>query len=302
LRKQWWAAASLPVVLVAVAAVFWLVNRPAPSLNLPTDAAGTALPDGLKMPEGAVLLGPVLYGTGSDPPDSWLAILAASEDPMEAWEDYHAQLANLIGEAPLEAPGCREDSDDGYRCDSRFWLADPANEGKLVLEASLINPPDDVTGRYLMVIDALRVPDPISDGTETKSGDDSAPETRRPRPVPKVGEPLAPSTVAYEGDNDRYVVLDGSELVAQWGDGSLTGGFDVLLSVNPGESVEDVATAYAEQSAQYEDETKVHRYRVGETLFTSYQPPGGAGGYQGVIYAVDQPGDRDYIYYSLSND
>jgi hypothetical protein len=35
---------------------------------------------------------------------------------------------------------------------------------------------------------------------------------------------------------------------------------------------------------------------------TRYLPPGGAGGYQGEVYAVDTDSGDDYLYYVLLND
>lgn len=121
-----------------------------------------------------------------------------------------------------------------------------------------------------------------------------------------VGEPLAPRTVAYpEGDDERYVLLDGSELLAQYGRGSITGGFDVILRITPGAELADVAAAYADQANQFEGEPipAPEVIEHGSTTVRILRPPGGAGGDQGEVIAVDQAGTADdYVFNSLAND
>jgi hypothetical protein len=98
------------------------------------------------------------------------------------------------------------------------------------------------------------------------------------------------------------VLVEGTEMLAQYGEGSLTGGFEVLLSVAPGVDPEAVGEAYARQAAQYQGETGVDTYTSEGVKFIRYRPPGGAGGYQGEVWVADRPGDRDYVFYSLFND
>ena len=91
-------------------------------------------------------------------------------------------------------------------------------------------------------------------------------------------------------------------MLAEWGTGSVTGGFDVLLRVSPGSQAQNVGEAYARQAAQREGEIEIRRDQVGDTAYIRYRPPGGAGGYQGTVWVVDQPGDLDDVFYSLGND
>lgn len=104
----------------------------------------------------------------------------------------------------------------------------------------------------------------------------------------------------------RYSLLEGPESLEQVGRGSITGGFDVIVRVTPGADLADVTQAYAEQADQFPDSSGgiVRMSRTaGDTTYTTVVPPGGAGGYQGSIDVVDQPGaEHDYIYYTLSND
>lgn len=91
-------------------------------------------------------------------------------------------------------------------------------------------------------------------------------------------------------------------MLAQWGFGSLTGGFEVLLAVSPAADPEAMGEAYARQAAQYLEETQVERYTSGNTEYIHYIPAGGAGGYQGNVWVVDPPGYGGFIFYSLFND
>lgn len=76
----------------------------------------------------------------------------------------------------------------------------------------------------------------------------------------------------------------------------------MLLGVEPGAVVEEVARAYGRQGAQFAGETQVSRYRWGDASYVRYLPPGGAGGYQAVVWSVDRAGEADYVFYSLVND
>jgi hypothetical protein len=305
----------LAATVLVAAAVLLLLRQPfenpsAPALPSEVVAPpGTPLPDGFAVPQGAVQLGPLLVEReeGGRPAD-WLAVLAIEGDALAAWKDYARRLAELYpeeGVEPEDLPGCGEDRQDGFGCELRVDAPD-VGAGTIVAGATLLNAPDDVTGRYLMVLSVMKF--------QARLGSDLYPDERSgwsggkpplPEPArrpPDPGEALAPSSTAYEGDDDRYVLLEGSKVLAQWGTGSLTGGFDLLLGVLPGGVVRDVAHAYARQAAQYEGPIGQSRVQVGETTYVRYLPPGGAGGYQGEIWAVDRPGKEDYVFYSLSND
>ncbi|HEX2148842.1 MAG TPA: hypothetical protein VHI31_01515, partial [Actinomycetota bacterium] len=297
-------------VLLMAAIVFLRGDFPAPPELPPaaTSPAGTQLLDGFSVPAGAVQLGPLLVARLEDgSPSEWRAVLVVTGDPLDVWRRYSAQLAGRMpseGVDPAKLQGCRIDRDDGFGCEIRVDAPD-ADGRSLVAGAAMLNPPDDVTGRYLMVVEATRYPPGFSDLFTSapqawKGG--PAPSPQPPREPPSPGEALAPSTTAYEDDDQRYLLVEGSKLMAQYGVGSLTGGFSVLLAVSPGADAEQVGEAYARQAAQYEGETAVERYRFGDAEFISYQPPGGAGGYQASLWVVDRPGSDDYVFYSLLND
>lgn len=299
MKRLWW----LLVPALALAGFLFLRRSPPPPA-LPSSAtapAGSDLPDGFKVPEGSLQLGPVLR---SNAESDWKAILAVEGDPLEVWEDYLGQLADRFpdkGVEPSSRQGCRT-TREGFGCAISVMSGEPG--GTLVAGATLLNARGDVTGRYLLVMQSTRyqpalqfsgvLPDPWKGGP--------APDPRAARKAPKAGDPLAPSTTAYKGDNERYVVIEGSEVLAQWGEGSLTGGFEVLLAVSPGAEAEAMGEAYARQAAQYEGETQVERFTSENTRYIHYLPPGGAGGYQGSVSVVDPPGAGGFIFYSLIND
>jgi hypothetical protein len=306
-RKVWWLL--VPAVLLAAGA-FWLLRAGPTPPALPegeTSPPGTGLRDGFKVPAGSVLLGPllVLEGEGGRP-ESWKSILAVTGDPLEVWEDYLAQLAELFPSenvTPGGLAGCRVDRQEGFGCEIRIDV--PEGRGFVVTGAKLLNAPDDVTGRYVLVLETTRLPEGWSDIYSDHPGGwtgGPAPDPGPARRKPQVGEPLAPSTAAYEDDDQRYVLLEGSAMLAQYGVGSLTGGFEVLLAVLPGAEAAEVGEAYARQASQYEGETTVDAYRSGQVGYVRYLPPGGAGGYQAEIWVADGREGRDYVFYSLFND
>ena len=299
-------------LVVGAGAVVWFVGRgrspTLPALLSPetTSGPGTPLPDGFAVPDGSVLLGPVLL---QEQQGNWLAVLAATGDPLPVWRDYARQLADRFpdeGIVPEQAPGCSVDSNGRFGCELTVESPDGSTGGAAFAGATLVNPPDDVTGRYLVVLRHERHPVALdADGPRPERPawtGGTSPQPQPPRRPPRVGVALAPSSVAYSGDEARYVLLDGSEMLAQWGTGGVTGGFDVLLRVTPESQAETVGEAYAEQAAQREGDIEIRRFQVGDTAYIRYSPPGGAGGYQGTIWVVDQPGDLDYIFYSLGND
>ena len=238
-----------------------------------------------------------------------MAILLVTGDPLSVWSAYVRQLADLLPDKGIDAeraPGCRLDDDSRFGCELVLDSPDPKTGGTVFRRADLLNPPDDVTGRYLIVL--RREFHPVAVGIDGDPGERPAwvggtpPAPRSARQPPRNGQALAPSSTAYDGDESRYVLLDGSEMLAQWGTGSVTGGFDVLLRVKSGSVPDRMGEGYAEQAAQRDGETRVSRYEAGDTAYVHYTPPGGAGAYQGSVWVVDGPGERDFIFYSLYND
>lgn len=314
------------VVVLAVAAVLLVTQEDGEDGSGPISSSGplppetlsgpgTTLPDGLEVADGSSLIGPAVVDEvdGSGVPLSWFAVLVVEGDPLAVWRSYAAQLAELFPQEGIDAaqtPGCLEHGlQEIHPGDPVCQLEADTVEGPQQRETSvaMISVPGDVTGHYLLVLSGSRsseLPDDLDeDGSPPWPGDE-LPAPSEPRPRPQAGEPLAPRTTAYDGDNEHYVLLEGSELLAQYSDGWLTGGFEVLLRTTPGADLDAVGQAYAEQAVQFEGEP-IPPPEVTEhagTIVTRYSPPGGAGGYSGTIWAVDQPTGDDYIFYALIND
>jgi hypothetical protein len=292
------------------------VEGGATETGLPADVTagpGTPLAGGFSVPEGAELVGPVVVTAvdADGEPAAWSAVLAVvGDDPIAVWSAHLGQVAAAdpgLGLDSAAAPGCRPYDDPAQRDGgSSIPRVDPLCELYAGWAyATLTSIDGDVTGRWLLTVsvDGSRGGDPEGALAYPWPGG-AAPPPSPARTPPRVGEPLAPETTAYDGDNDRYVLLEGSELVAQNSAGWVTGGFSVLLRVTAGADIDAVAAAYADQATQFEGEP-VPPPRVIEhdgTTVSVYSPPGGAGGYSGTVTAVDGPGADDYIAYELFND
>lgn len=305
-RSRWITTVAALVVAATASSACGGEDSPDPARPIAAVTAGSsrALLDGLQVPTGAERQGPVLVRRQvRKRPTDWLAVMSVTAEPSMVWKAMLGQLADRFPDEqvrPDELSGCRVDPDDRLDCEVDIDTRDRATGELVTLIAKLLNPPDDVTGRYVLVVTAARDRDSGADVYPEKRprwAGGSFPAVRPARRAPAVRQPLAPSRL-----KDRYVLLPGSALVTQWGTGSLTGGFDVLLKVLPGFGARQVAAAYARQSAQFSGRTKISRSRVGDATVTRFAPPGGAGGYRADIIAVDRPGGRDYVYYSLYND
>ncbi|MEJ7824685.1 MAG: hypothetical protein WKF48_04620 [Solirubrobacteraceae bacterium] len=267
--------------------------------------AQRVLPEGLRVPAGAALQGPVLVQRQTDfhPRAIVTSVMSVTGNPRRVWRSLARQLGRRFPDAQIKAgdlPGCAIDPQETFGCGLELEAQQRATKKTLAASVSLRNPRGDITGDYVLTITTFRYPTvrgrsypPTKPSRWTRG---AFPAPRPARPAPKVGDPLPPDGA------DAGVLLPGSAMVTQWGDGSVTGGFDVLLKVLPGADAADVGAAYARQSAQGEGKTRVTRSRIGANLVTHYLPPGGAGGYQGDISVIDRPGAGDYIYYSYYND
>ena len=109
-------------LVVGAIAVAWVAGRngspslPALPSSGPTSGPGTPLRDGFAVPDGSVLLGPVLVQEQGE----WLAVVAVTGDPFAVWRDYARQLANRFpdeGIVPEQAPGCSVDRDSRFGCE-----------------------------------------------------------------------------------------------------------------------------------------------------------------------------------------
>ncbi len=307
--RLWWSVlCRVALVIVAVLAVsVTVVAVLRPGADDPADAfapAGTPLPDGFTVPEGAQLIGtPLRFDPVSDEASSgsWTAVLSVTGDPIETWSAMLAELFDvlIVPNDPSDALGCGT-YDGRFECVISRYRPEPAPPLQVGLDMRPV--PGDVSGRYSLVISAVRTEQPYDYGSDPWPGG-SAPAPPPARARPGVGEPLAPETVAYDVDTERYVLLEGTELLVQFSPGSNTGGFGVLLRVTPGADVQDIAAAYAEQARQFDDGLTHERVTTNaDSTVYGFIPPGGAGGYQGEVYGLDADSGEDYIYYYLSYD
>ena len=305
-RSRWITTVASLVLAATASSACGGEDSPDPARPVVAVTVGSprALLDGLQVPTGAERQGPVLVRRQvRKRPTEWLAVMSVTAEPSTVWKAMSRQLADRFPDEeikPGELSGCRIDPDKRFDCEIDIDTRDRATGESVTTIAKLLNPADDVTGRYVLVVMVMRDRLPYTDVYSKRRPrwtGGSFPAVRPARRAPAVRQPLAPSRL-----KDRYVLLPGSALVTQWGTGSLTGGFDVLLTVLPGLRARQVGAAYARQSAQFSGRTKITRSRVGEATVTRFAPPGGAGGYQADIFAVDQPRGRDYVYYSLYND
>jgi hypothetical protein len=118
------------------------------------------------------------------------------------------------------------------------------------------------------------------------------------RVPPEVGQPLAPDVP------ESYVLVDGSRLLAQYGTGSGAGRFAVVLAVDPGSRRQrtGVDVRAAGSRGRPGGMRTLSRTEDG-TTYTTVSPPGSPGGFSGVVYVVDQPGDTaDYLFFEVAND
>lgn len=296
--------AGLAVLLVVVAAtVGWLVVRAPERPGVPADAlspAGTSLPDGLVVPVGSRLVGQPAAAEIAEGVPGWRAVLLVDDDPLRAWRSLVGTLDDTLG-LSLDAssvPGCTRE--DGLTC--ALDVAGSSSSGRTsVVGARIERVEGDVTGRWTIVLTG-------EDGSTTPPGDlpswpgGDVPQAPGARPRPGTGEPLATETLADRRDRDRYVLLPGSELLVQYSQGSVTGGFGVLLRVSPEADVAKVAAAYAEQARQFDGPVEMTTTRTSTATVTRLVPPGGAGGYQATVLAVDVASGDDLIYYDLLGD
>jgi len=336
-RRRWWPFAGLAIAVVAVAVVAYLAPPPteetvAPPATEETVApptvpdsvfspAGTALPDGLRVPEGARLVGtpmthedPLFYYYGEPVPGrTWWAVLLVEGDVLDTWAAMRGVVAEALG-VPLDTAadgvGCSTEPIRGFGC-STGGVLPTAEGGRLSFSAELQTVPGDVTGQYSILLRSERDLRPLgySDPPRLSPDDPAtrptgpAPPAPEARPRPGVGEPLV--TTGLPEDSlarpEDFVLMEGSQLLVQFAVNS-NAGFGVLLRVLPGARVNDVAAEYAATPRLGGEPVKLRTTENEGQTVTSYRPVGEGGGYSGVIYAVDNTTGEDFIYYDVGSD
>ncbi|MGH3648364.1 MAG: hypothetical protein ACRDTM_14460 [Micromonosporaceae bacterium] len=267
-------------------------------------------------------------------------ILVTDQDVLGVWNAYVSQVAQRILEPEQPSPrgnGCGLDEVIGFGC-ALYWEGTMTTGRDTVADLWLDNAPGDVTGRYVLHVQIKhptnhptekpeppqmapsaaggvepRDPAPSVAGSlvpglvpardnrrEPFTGDVPTPEPARDRP--RAGEPLAMPNNKHVDDYEDFPLLEGSQLLAQYGVGSGTGGFHVILAVDEGADVDRVAAGYVKQGSFGDGKTKTLVSRHDDDVVTTYYPPGGAGGYSAEITTVDRGTGPDYILYELYND
>jgi hypothetical protein len=319
-RNRLGLLAAVIVVAVVAAAGALIATRDddggggASAAGVPADVLsgpGTELGDGLTVASGSSLIGPVVVTAtdGTDEIAAWSGLVLVEDDALEVWQSYAGQLADRFPDSGIDAsqaPGCApgdENLNEAEVCSL------DAQDTDREVDMSLVSVPGDVTGRYLLRLSGqVYEPSEYDDNEEIPTGTNELPEPQSARERPRAGEALAPATTAYEGDDEEYVVVEGSELLAQYSAGSITGGFSVLLRVSPGADLDSVVDAYVEQADQVDDTEATEEPSPPDviehegTTVSHYDPPGGAGGYTGDVTVVDRPDGDDYILFELFND
>ncbi|MGH3715265.1 MAG: hypothetical protein ACRDT4_17645 [Micromonosporaceae bacterium] len=318
-RRTVWVGAAVAVVLIVVAA--WLVvarlqSTPSNPLEDPVlrdhlSGPGTPLPDGLTVAGGSSLVGPVVR-TDAVPEHQqgarWQALAVVTGEPLEVWRSYLRQLAAAFPKQKINTSrgyACRPKAErhDGFGCD--LYVTGALRSGELVdANLSLGSVPRDVTGSYLLSIRFTRLDKPEDpdqpDPEPTYRGDPPAPQPARDRP--ESGDLISDTLPCDDDSCDDFPLLDGSELLVQYGTGSLTGGFDVLLAVEDRADLDRVVRGYVEQGTFTGGDTITRTSRHADDVVTTYRPPGGAGGFTAEITVVDRTSGPDYIWYELWND
>jgi hypothetical protein len=208
--------------------------------------AGTELPDGFEVPDGAFRIAPVELGLGND---AWSTRLAVDVDPRATTDDVIDQLEEADFTIFSEcAPLLRT-----LQCD--VWARPPGSDGSDVLRFTARRWRADLG---FEVAGADRLPpalEPWEAGdTPWAERDIDVPPLPTPSPPPSVGEPFD----AQDWDGERVVVVDGVEVIPPiFPQGCVTGGFDADLVITG--DVDEVAAAYLEQFAPFDEENEPSR-------------------------------------------
>lgn len=289
---------------------------------------GTVLRDGLVVLPGTVLLGAVGVArddTAAAP--AWKAVIRVDSEPLSAYRAYLDALGLVGGSA--SNPGCKRTVQPSGRTSCFISLTArlrAGGTGQATVE--LLTLDGDVTGHYLLVVD---VQAHQGQGASADGGGNPGQDSYQENPKEGAGlvatSPHSPARRlpvggGLPGDNlprgpvrgdtgpaaglggGPYVLLAGTELIAKYGYGSYTGGFNVLLHLTGEVPAEEVLQRYTVQSTQYAGAAPT-RSTVTENgiVYTRVSPPGGAGGFQAQLVLVDQPGNlNNYLFYDLVND
>lgn len=264
--------------------------RGAPARASDVSAAAFALP-----PDARLLLpAGVLRPSPSGDEAAWLAV---DGRPGPIWRQLQQRVERRYVNEDVETSRCGPDQSSAprqiYSCEMRL-RGTRSNGKREIFQARLWRTRDDVTGSYLLRISTAPPTYGLVDRSLKIAASDAAPmPAPSHRKRPGAGDRVAPSS----DHGDRRLLAD-SELVAVYGAGSITGGFDAVLRVRPGVDALSLARRYHTQSSGTGpvEESKLNGRP--ELIV----PSGGGTGHTSVL-VVDQPGDtRDLLVFASFND
>lgn len=276
--------------------------------------AGTPLPDGLTVPEGTQLLGPVIAFPTADPapppgpsssPPAWRAIFLVDGPPLAAWDAASAELAQAVGlESPSSGAGCVV-SDSDLEC--TWWLTFVGTAPFQAVQLWLGSPPNNVTGRWVVELKVINLAGPGTPRPDSappaQEGSDTPPEQPEAVAPPSPGDPLDPRTV---NSGEDFTLLDGGQLVADLDDGGATGGVTALVALDESTDLPEQTDGYVDQCravfAQSEEPATSTMDVDGYTI-TAYDFDVGAGAGTCLVESFANSGDGpDYVLVDRQSD
>ncbi len=280
---------------------------------------GTPLRDGFSVVEGSRPLTPVLdvptsvlefifnYQAPIGP--GWRVFLVVEDEPKRVWDDYVAQLAADVASGGAGGAWSAACLPDGPSPESaqlscvafgRTTIPAGGTRNAVLTMRSIVG---DVNAGYLLIIDGANenflgvYPDNPA-GLPPWPADQPFPDPVEPATPPQPGELLAPATA----NQDEYVLLEDTQLLAIYGGDGGTGGFEVLLSVHENADLDAIATAYLDQTDRPDGPGCQPAFQAAEALVSTCGPVGGAGGYLATVIVVDRTHGVDYLLYEAHND
>ena len=294
-------------------------DGPGEDVVLESVEPGTPLRDGFSVVEGSRPLAPVLdvptsvlefnfnYQAPIGP--AWRAFLVVEDDPKRVWDEYVGQLAADVAGGGAGGASSAACLPNGSSLESaqlscvafgRTTLPAGGIRNAVLTMRSIVG---DVNAGYLLIIDGANenflgvYPDNPA-GLPPWPSDQQFPDPVEPATPPQPGDLLAPATA----DQDEYVLLEDSQLLAVYGGDGGTGGFEVLLSVSEDADLDAIATAYLDQTDGSDGPGCRPAFEAAEARASICGEVGGAGGHAATVIVVDRTEGADYLLYEAHND
>ena len=235
---------------------------------------------------------------------AWSAVLQVDDEPLAAYRAYLSAMG-FEGDASTN-PDCHREDDSGRTGCSTIFTGTLPSGALSTVTLRLASIEGDIVSRYLLLLDVHPAfGEPFARPDTPRKGADLVAEPPHPAAgTPSVGDELPGNGLPRRlFGGGSYRLLEGTELVAKYGSGSITGGFNVLLRLTGAVPSATVLQAYSAQASQSDGAAATADIIEGDTRYTTVDPPGEAGGFQATLTLVDQPGNADdYLFYDLVND